>query len=402
MWGSMLDYYHYTGDASYNDAFIQAMTHSTNLGPDFNYMPKEHDWEEGNDDLFFWGSAAISAGERNFPQPDESIPTWLEIGANVFNQLASRWDTSACNGGLRWQILASNPNGLDYKNSVSNGGFFQIAARMARATGNDTYLDWAEKIWDWSAGIGFIDPQSYHVYDGASSNQNCSVINKASFTYTSGIYLHGAAVLANHTAKPIWTERTHNLLDGAGWFFSPFANSTDILYEAACEKGNTCNADMSTHKGYLARFMWQATTMVPSITEKVTQLMTATSKAAVKTCTGGKTGRACGMKWWVGGYDGNTGLGQEMCTLEAVQGFLAQDATAPLTAKNIKVVRAKDWGTSNVASSGIKGSSATPPPPQIMPEKHVIPVKRMSAATSVGMSASGVVVALALAMFSLM
>lgn len=124
LWGGMLDYYHYTKDSSYNDVVIQALTAPTNIGPNHDYMPPEHADEEGNDDLFFWGSAVISAAERNFPQPEKDLPSWLDIGANVFNQLVSRWDTKACGGGLQWQIYASNPNGMTYKNSVSNGGFF--------------------------------------------------------------------------------------------------------------------------------------------------------------------------------------------------------------------------------------------------------------------------------------
>ncbi|KAI5463225.1 glycosyl hydrolase family 76-domain-containing protein [Mariannaea sp. PMI_226] len=343
LWGAMLDYYHFTGDPSYNDVVIEALLGPTNLGPEQNYMPPEHADEEGNDDLFFWGSAVLSAAERNFPQPNKDLPSWLDISANVFDSLVSRWNTSYCGGGLLWQIYASNPNGLDYKNSVSNGGFFQLAARLARATGNDTYLDWAEKLWDWSYDVGFIDHNSYHVYDGASSQQNCSVINKFSFSYTSGIYLYGAAVMANYTNKGVWKTRTEKLFDGAGWFFSPYKNSTNIMYEAACEKVNRCNYDMSTFKGYLSRFMYQSTQLVPSLRDKVNKVMHPSAEAAAEACSGGETGTKCGMRWYVGGYDGNQGLGQEMCALEAVQGLLIDDADVPFQGKDIKVIRSTDW-----------------------------------------------------------
>lgn len=159
----MLDYYHYTKDPSYNDVIIQALTAPTNLAETFDCMPKEHAQEEGNDDLFFWGSAILSAAERNFPQPNEDVPSWIDIAARVFNSLVSRWHTDKCGGGMLWQIYPSNPNGMNYKNSISNGGLFQLAARLARATGNDTYLEWADKAWDWSAKTGLIDPDTYHV-----------------------------------------------------------------------------------------------------------------------------------------------------------------------------------------------------------------------------------------------
>ncbi|UKZ73711.1 hypothetical protein TrVFT333_001361 [Trichoderma virens FT-333] len=356
------DYYHFTNDSTYNDVVIQALLAPTNLGIQHSYMPAEHAFEEGNDDLFFWGSAAIAAAERNFPQPNITLPSWLDLGANVFNQLASRWNTQDCGGGLLWQIYASNPNGLTYKNSISNGGFFQIAARMARATGNDTYLEWAERVWDWSMDIGFIDPESYHVYDGAGIDTNCTKTNPASFTYTSGIYLYGAAIMANYTKKPEWKQRTEQLLDGAGWFFTPPNSTTKIMYEGACETVERCNADMTTFKGYLARFMWQSTQMVPSLREKVESLLIPSAKAAAATCTGGPTGRACGQKWYVGEFDGLVSLGSEMCALETVQGLLIDGAAPPLEAKDIKNVREANWSNQE---------SSVPPPVQTTTKRGI-------------------------------
>ncbi|KAH7328101.1 glycoside hydrolase family 76 protein [Stachybotrys elegans] len=350
LWGTMLDYYHYTGDATYNDVVIQGLLAPSNTGPGFDYMPPEHASEEGNDDLFFWGSAVIAAAERNFPQPDESIPPWLEIGANVFNQLAGRWNTTHCGGGLLWQIFETNPNGLDYKNSVSNGGFFQIAARMARATGNATYVEWAERIWDWTTEIGLIDAEFFHVFDGAHASKGCRDTNPAAFTYTSGIYLHGAAVMANYTGDAKWADRASKLLDGAGWFFSPDENSTNILYEAACERVGRCSVDMSTHKGQFARFLWQASVVLPSLRERVEQYMRPSAEAAAKACSGGDGGVECGMKWWVGGFDGNVGLGQQMSALETIQGLLIHDAPAPLPAGEIRTVRDRSWAAAPPAS----------------------------------------------------
>ncbi|PHH92586.1 hypothetical protein CDD83_6748 [Cordyceps sp. RAO-2017] len=340
LWGAMLDYYHFTKDPSYNDVIIQALSAPTNLAPTLDYMPKEHAQEEGNDDLFFWGSAVMSAAERNFPQPNEKLPAWLDIATNVFNSLVSRWHTDKCGGGMLWQIYPSNPNGMTYKNSISNGGLFQLAARLARATGNQTYLDWAVKAWDWSADKGLIDPQSYHVYDGVDIRSDCREVNKASFTYTSGIYLYGAAVLANHTGKPEWADRADRLLDGAGWFFY---QDKKIMFEAACETIDKCNYDQVTFKGYLSRFMWQSAVMLPALRPKVESLLVPSARAAAATCTGGKDARQCGMRWYTGAFDDKPGLGSQMCALEAVQGLLSRQADPPLRGKDIKLVRDTRW-----------------------------------------------------------
>ncbi|KND93093.1 Mannan endo-1,6-alpha-mannosidase DCW1 [Tolypocladium ophioglossoides CBS 100239] len=343
LWGAMLDYYHFTKDPSYNDVVLQALLAPTNIAPSFDYMPKEHAQEEGNDDLFFWGSAVMSAAERNFPQPKSNIPSWIDIAANVFNSLTSRWDSKNCNGGLLWQIYADNPNGMTYKNSISNGGLFQLAARLARATGNDTYLDWAQKVWDWSAEVGIIDPDSYHIYDGVDIKTSCKQVNKVSFTYTSGVFMYGAAVLANHTGKQEWADRADKLLDGAGWFFSTDSNSKNVMMEAACEPYDKCNYDMITFKGYLSRFMWQTSVMVPGMRDKIESLLIPSAKAAASVCTGGKDGHQCGMKWYGGSYDNKPGLGPQMCALETIQGLLIHESAPPLTGKDVKLVTDTNW-----------------------------------------------------------
>ncbi|KAG6291719.1 hypothetical protein E4U09_003822 [Claviceps aff. purpurea] len=366
LWGTMLDYYHYTTDPSYNGVVLQALLAPTNLGIGHNFMPAEHSDEEGNDDLFFWGSAVLSAAERNFPQPNDSLPSWLDISVNVFDQLASRWDTKYCNGGVFWQILASNPNGLKYKNSVSNGGFFQLAARLGRATGNETYLNWAEKIWDWNAQVGFIDSQSYRVYDGAGIDSGCGKVNKKSFSYTTGIFLYGAAIMAEQTGQDKWAQRTEKLLDEAGNFFFT-GKDKNIMWETECEPTSTCNYDMVTFKAYLSRFMWQTAHVMPSLRAKVERLLIPTAKAAAATCTGGKTGHACGGKWYVGGFDNAASFGGAMCAQEAIQGLLAKDSALPLKGKDIKWVKDASFTPLDTYASSETRRDVTPPASQAPP-----------------------------------
>lgn len=336
MFGAMLDYSHYVGDHSYDPVIATALLAQT--GPSFDYMLPSHYGQEGNDDQAFWGFAVMAAAERNFPQPNPSIPSWLQMSENIFNSLSSRWDDTACNGGLRWQIFPDNPNGLDYKNSVSNGGLFQIAARLARATGNQTYADWATKVWDWTTGVGMID-KDYNVFDGASSKENCSKINPQSYSYSHGIYLYGAAVMANVTGDDIWVERTKGLMQGVEAFFNPFPNATDIMFERQCEKSSTCSVDTRSFKGYLSRFMFATARMLPDLVGPVYKHLGASAMGAAQACTGGADGTTCGQKWYTGGFDGMVGLGEEMCAQEVIQGLLAMQSPAPLKGDQIKTVR---------------------------------------------------------------
>ncbi|KAK4449914.1 glycoside hydrolase [Podospora aff. communis PSN243] len=354
--GSMLDYSHYTGDTSYDPVIATALL--AQRGPDNDYMLPTHFGQEGNDDQAMWGFSIMAAAERNFPQPDSSAPSYLDLTANLWNSLVSRWNTTACNGGLLWQIFASNPNGLDYKNTVSNGGLFQISARLARATGNQTYSQWAEKVWDWTEAVGLIDHQ-YMVKDGASSSKNCTDINPLSFSYTAGIYMYGAAVMADITGDPKWTTRVERLLETtAAYYFHPFENATNIMYEAACEHVGRCNTDMRSFKGYLSRFLYSSAVLVPSIVPTVNEILGASAAAAAQACTGGPDGTTCGQKWYVGGFDGQTGLGEEMCALETIQGLLASQATPPLKGDQIKVVREFRSTPASPAAPAAKSSSA--------------------------------------------
>ena len=199
MFNAFVDYYYYTGDDMYNAITTQAMQHQVG---DYNaFMPPNQTRTLGNDDQAFWGMAAMSAAENKFPDPtDPSQPSWLSLAQAVFNSQVKRWDTSTCGGGLRWQIFIFN-NGYDYKNTISNGCFFNIAARLAKYTGNTTYSDWAVKMWDWELAIGLMNEQ-YHYFDGTDDLQNCTSINHIQWTYNAAVHMSGAAAMWNFVSLP--------------------------------------------------------------------------------------------------------------------------------------------------------------------------------------------------------
>jgi mannan endo-1,6-alpha-mannosidase len=173
MWGGMVDYFAYTNDSSYNPTITQAL--QAQVGPDENYMPPAYFASLGNDDQAFWALAVLSAAESGFPSPPSDQSQWLELAEAVFNTQWPRWETATCGGGLKWQIFESNA-GYFYKNTISNGAFFHIAARLARYTGNQTYVDWADRAWDWMNVTGLFDG-AYNVFDGTDSKINCTELD---------------------------------------------------------------------------------------------------------------------------------------------------------------------------------------------------------------------------------
>lgn len=137
----------------------------------------------------------MSAAEFKFPDPPPGKPSWLSLAQAVFNLQAFRWDTSTCGGGLRWQIEPFN-SGYNYKNSISNGGFFQLASRLAKYTGNSTYADWADKMWDWWAETPLLT-KDWQINDGSSTANNCTEASLYQWTYNYGTFLIGAANMYN-------------------------------------------------------------------------------------------------------------------------------------------------------------------------------------------------------------
>ncbi|ERT02946.1 mannan endo-1,6-alpha-mannosidase [Sporothrix schenckii 1099-18] len=324
MWGTLIDYWHLTGDDTYNELVTEAMLFQT--GPHEDYMPPNVTASLGNDDQGFWGMSAMLAAEVNFPNPPADKPQWLALAQAVFNTQAEpgRHDAT-CNGGLRWQIPVLN-NGYNYKNSIANGCFFNIGARLARYTDNATYADWAERTWDWIEGVGYMDAE-YNIYDGAHVETNCTDINKAQFSYNSAVWLLGAAYMWNHTEEAKWQTRVEGLLNRTITFFFP----DGVAYEVACESHMTCTTDMLTYKGFLHRWMASTAQVAPFTHDRIMAVLQTSTQAAVDQCTGGDNGRTCGFQWSSRAFDGSVGAGQTMNVLAAVSSLLMDEVHGPLT-----------------------------------------------------------------------
>lgn len=135
----------------------------------------------------------MSAAEWGLPDVQHGF-SWLALAQGVFNNQAGRWDTSTCGGGLRWQIFPYQA-GYTVKNSISNGGFFQLAARLAWYTHNETYAEWAQKVWDWSCSSPLVNNQTWNVGDTTGIDNNCADLGNNQWTYNYGTYLVGAAYM---------------------------------------------------------------------------------------------------------------------------------------------------------------------------------------------------------------
>lgn len=325
MFGALIDYWFYTGDKQYNNITEQAMLHQASDTE--NFMPDNQSRSLGNDDQAFWGIAAMAAAERKFPDPPKDKPQWLALAQAVFNSQAHRWRTDKCGGGLKWQIFSFN-NGFNYRNTISNGCFMNLAARLAVYTGNKTYAEWADKTWDWTRDIGLMSDK-YKFYDGKNDLLNCTDLNSIQWTYNAGVYLHSAAHMYNYTkGSQVWRERIEGILKGLDIFFF---KDTNVMYEVACEQRNSCKVDQRSFKAYLARWMAATTQMAPFTKDYIMPRLRASAEAAAKACTGGEDGKQCGLKWTTGKFDGDLGVGEQMAALEIFQSNLIDKMKGPVT-----------------------------------------------------------------------
>ncbi|KAI4614742.1 uncharacterized protein J4E88_005782 [Alternaria novae-zelandiae] len=333
MMNSFIDYWYYTGDDTYNKIVQQAMVHQ--IGIPRAFMPENQTKTLGNDDQAFWGMAAMSAAENKLPDVEGEM-SWLSLAIAVFNTQVPRWNPETCGGGLNWQIFRFNP-GFDYKNTISNGCFFNIAARLAKYTGNETYVEWAEKAWDWQYSVGLISTD-YHFFDGTSERQNCTEKNHIQWTYNAGIHMAGAAALWNMSEAKgdteragRWRERLGGVINGTDIFFQQ-QGAPDVMIEMACERNGLCDHDQRSFKAYLARWMGWSMLAAPWTRDRIMPKLRASAVAAAQQCGPGKGG--CGLRWWQGGNDKEVGVGEQMSALEVMQNLLVDQVSGPVGLDN--------------------------------------------------------------------
>lgn len=311
MFGSLINYWQYTGDDSYNPAVIQALAFQ--IGPDENFNPPNQSKNMGVDDQGFWAFSAMDAAEANLPDMGGDTPSWLALAQAVFNFQTLLWEPATCGGGMRWQVYQFNA-GYNLKNTISNGGYFQLAARLARYTGNQTYADWAIKMYDWMEASPLFQTQdnTLFIWDNTDANNNCTDVQHFAWTYNYGTMLMGAAALYNYTggAEP-WGSRVSQILDGAFKLFFPTEYGGNVMSEFQCESTMVCNNDQSSFKAYLSRWMAVTAIIVPSTYDLIMPKLRDSAMGAAQQCTGGTSGRACGRQWYAAN-DGSSGVGQQV------------------------------------------------------------------------------------------
>ena len=319
MFGALINYWQYTGDTTYNSLIMQAIAHQR--GADSNFNPANQSKSMGIDDQGFWGFTAMDAVESNFPEVGGDVPSYLSMAQALYNFQLDKWDTATCGGGFRWQVFRAN-GGYNLKNTVSNGANFQLAARLAYVTGNTSYSDWANKVYDWmeSSKLYEYDNKTsvLYIWDNTDANNNCTDQENYVWSYNYGIMLAGAAYMYNYTnGEQIWLDRVNTILTSTFFLFFPKDKGGNILVELQCEDKSPgepgyCNQDQKSFKTFMSRWLAVTAQLVPSTAAQILPKLAGSAVAAANQCSGGDNGHWCGLKWPQQNWDGTQGVGQQV------------------------------------------------------------------------------------------
>jgi len=126
-----------------------------------------------------------------------------------------------------------------------------------------------------------------------------------------------------------WRSRVQGLLERSKIFFT----EDRIIFEAVCERNGKCDVDQRSFKAYLARWMAACTTVAPWTYDTIMPYLRTSAMAAAQSCVGGNDGVTCGHKWWVDGWDGQYGVGEQMSALEVIQSNLVERVKGPLSSE---------------------------------------------------------------------
>lgn len=106
---------------------------------------------------------------------------YLNTAKSMWDKIKSNWNTQG-GGGIAWKQSQQWS-----KNSCSNGPAGIIAARLYQLEGNESDLEWAQKIYNWQSN-NLVNTQTGAVYDNLNA-QTGEVKKDWIFTYNQGTYI---------------------------------------------------------------------------------------------------------------------------------------------------------------------------------------------------------------------
>jgi predicted alpha-1,6-mannanase (GH76 family) len=226
---AVIRYAQHTGDSGYTPVLTTTFRRAQLGHPEFvNRFFDDNGW---------WGLAWVAAydltGER----------AYLEAARTIFARNLSGWDR-VCGGGLWWNTKRT------YKNAITNELFITLAAQLHQRTpGDQEYLSWALRDWEWLTGRALIGPGGL-VNDGLTAA--CQNNDGTTWTYNQGVILGGLAALFEITGDRAYLTQGESIASAA----IRQLTSHGILAEPCEPAVAGCNGDQAQFKGIFARYLY--------------------------------------------------------------------------------------------------------------------------------------------------
>jgi predicted alpha-1,6-mannanase (GH76 family) len=224
---AVIRYTRHTGDRDHSRAVEHTFGHAQRAHADFINM--------FFDDNGWWGLAWADA----YDLTGES--RYLDAAKTIFAHNQTAWD-GTCGGGVWWNTDRT------YKNAITNELFFTLAALLHQRTpGDQEYLSWALRGWEWLVARGMIGPDGLF-NDGLTGD--CVNNGGLTWTYNQGVVLGGLAALADITGDSAYLRQGEAIADAT---LARLTSPQGILTEL-CESAS-CNGDQTQFKGIFVRYL---------------------------------------------------------------------------------------------------------------------------------------------------
>ena len=232
---AVVRYTQYTGDRSHAGVIETTFTAAQKQHADFV--------NDYYDDNGWWALAWVDAYDLTHDS------RYLDAARAIFTANTAGWD-AVCGGGLWWNTAKT------YKNAIPNELFLVLAARLHQRTpGDQDYLTWAQREWDWFSSSGLIGPDGM-VNDGLTAA--CANNGGTTWTYNQGVILGGLAALYQITADRAYLEQGESIAAAALSKLTtpPSAKLPGILTEPCEATAGGCNGDQAQFKGIFVRYLY--------------------------------------------------------------------------------------------------------------------------------------------------
>ncbi len=219
---TVIDYTRETGDATYFEQIDN--TYTKNSADDFDK------WGYYDDDGW-WAMAWIKAYDLTRNQK------YLDMAKTIFTRMTGGW-SEECGGGIYWASPKAGAVGNSNKNAIPNSLFLQVAAKLHQRTpgdsGSGSYLEWAEREWDWFKNTGMLT-ENHQVVDGLTNLTACTAGGPI-FTYNQGVLMGGLVDLAQSTGDDSLLDEATAIAQAT---IDQMATEDGILLEPPCG-GDIC------------------------------------------------------------------------------------------------------------------------------------------------------------------